>query len=180
MFQHFGGAFALGCLIAFASAETRTQNNFNHIHPQATPEHSNEYPQERQGLIDSYGAPTAPLVQESPSSGQTYGEWYPEQTQPQFPPYQQTFAPQAPVGCVNTGLTSFGGSFLTTAIQVVMGLFAFSLFISLITKFAGASFLSDIFEERSFNPDSVALYTELALNGIEKAKALYEDVLNKE
>jgi len=182
MFQHFGGAFALGCLIAFASAETRTQNNFNHIHPQATPEHSNEYPQERQGLIDSYGAPTAPLVQEQASSGPTYDSaWYPEpQTQPQFPRYEPTFAPQGPVGCVNNGLTSFGGSFLTTAIQVVMGLFAFSLLISLITKFAGASFLSDIFEERSFNPDSVAMYTELALNGIEKAKALYEDVLNKE
>ena len=50
----------------------------------------------------------------------------------------------------------------------------------LITKFAGASFLSDIFDERSFNQDSVAMYTELALNGIEKAKSLYEDVLNKE
>ena len=36
---------------------------------------------------DTYGAPTAPLVQEQASSGPTYDPaWYPEpQTQPQFP-----------------------------------------------------------------------------------------------
>jgi len=184
MYQHFGLAFVLGCLIAFTTAETRTQNNFNQIHPQTTPEHSNDFLQERQ-VIDSYGAPTAPLVQEAVQSAPSYdGAWYPEQAQP-VPSYNAGFNYQqpnfkAPVACVpNNGLAGFGANFLTTAIQVVMGLFAFSLLISLITKFAGASFLSDIFDERSFNQDSVAMYTELALNGIEKAKSLYEDVMNK-
>jgi len=181
---------ALSCLIAFAQAETRAQHNFNQVQ-QPTSDQSNDFAQERQ-IVDSYGAPTAPLA--DPGTTSTFDNaWTFEQ--PQQVSYQAAPATyhvqeptgfnhgnlRHPVGCPPTGLASFGGNFLTTAIQVVMGLFAFSLLISLITKFAGASFLSDIFDsERSFNPDTVSMYTELALNGIEKAKALYEDVLNKE
>lgn len=182
---------ALSCLIAFAQAETRAQHNFNQVQ-QTTSDQSNDFAQERQ-IVDSYGAPTAPLADAGTTS--TFDNAWTFDA-PQQVSYQPVPASPAsyqvhegfnhgnlrnPVVCPPTGLASFGGNFLTTAIQVVMGLFTFSLLISLITKFAGASFLSDIFDsERSFNPDTVSMYTELALNGIEKAKALYEDVLNKE
>ena len=116
---------------------------------------------------DSYGAPTAPLVQEAVQSAPSYdGAWYPEQAQP-VPSYnagklsslhlgfstrvfekllsnqlnctylkfslgfnyqQPNF--KAPVACVDNGLAGFGANFLTTAIQVMLGLFAFSLLIS--------------------------------------------------
>ena len=46
----------------------------------------------------------------------------------------------------------------------------------LITKFAGASFLTDIFDGRSLDQDTVEIYTNMALNGIEKAKQMYENM----
>ena len=46
-----GKAIVLACLIAFLNAETRTHHNFNQVHQQHTSDNSNEFAQERQGVM---------------------------------------------------------------------------------------------------------------------------------
>jgi len=157
----------LSFLIAGTRADYPANSNspMNQIHSPAQPivsEQPIQFASERQG--DTYGAPSAPIVDKYPSSPQVVWE----------EPYYAQRNPVFYDG--NTSDVGFGQGFLGTAIQVVLGLFAFSLLISLVTKVAGASFFADIFEGRSLDPDSLAIYTEMALNGIEKAKKMYANI----
>jgi len=181
--KHFASFLALSLVASSSWAEIVNHSpSANQIHSNAQPitsDNNNNQFMDRQATFDSYGAPQAP-IQSSPShasttSYETYDQSYalPVQAYPSSG-QGQFYQPAAAYG--STAVSGFGANFLQTAIQVVLGLFAFSLLISLITKFAGASIFADLFgdDARHFNPDAVSLYTEMALNGIEKMKQIYE------
>ena len=46
-----GKAAILLCLIALTKGETRTHHNFNQVHQDLTSDHSNDFAQERQGVM---------------------------------------------------------------------------------------------------------------------------------
>lgn len=66
-----------------------------------------------------------------------------------------------------------GQGFLNTALTIVFALVGFSLLIQLVTKIAAAPFIADLFEGRSLSPDQMNLYTNMAMQGIQKLQEIY-------
>ena len=68
-----------------------------------------------------------------------------------------------------------GQGFLNTTLTIVFALVGFSLLIQLVTKIAALPFFDKVLGQgRSLSPDEVMNYTNMAVNGIEKMREIYE------
>jgi len=126
---------------------------------------------------DSYGAPSAPIVDSYSSSSNA--AWANDPV-PQAYPYNfgggasfsaPGFNANAEVGVPN------GQGFLNTALTIVFALVGFSLLINLITTIAKVPIIANLVgQARSLDANSMMDYTNMAMNGIQKMKEIYENL----
>merc|ERR1712203_583192 len=71
-----------------------------------------------------------------------------------------------------------GQGFLNTALTVVFALVGFSLLVNLIAKILAVDFVANFFnkEGRSLDAETISTYTNLAINGIQRMRDLYEQL----
>jgi|ERR1711877_2106 len=125
---------------------------------------------------DSYGAPSAPIIDSYSSSSNA--AWASDPA-PQAYPYNfgggASFA--APGFNANAEVGVPGQSFLNTALTIVFALVGVSLIIQMITKIMAAPFLQKLFgEARSLDTNTLMDYTNMAMNGIQRMKEIYESL----
>merc|ERR1712014_448759 len=85
--------------------------------------------------------------------------------------------PSGPNNLMGTSSNIVGQSFLNTALTIVFALVGVSLIIQMITKIMAAPFLQKLFgEARSLDTNTLMDYTNMAMNGIQRMKEIYESL----